>query len=71
MAKPENLTLYYIYLAIGSGMLGVIITFVVILACAYYSIDIYQHLWVLAIPVTLSVFLNVVFIELYRKYRKR
>lgn len=63
--------LYYFYLAMGSTMVGIVITFIVIFACAYFGIDITRHLWVLAIPVTLSVLLNVIFIEIYRKYRKR
>ncbi len=70
MKRPENLVLHYLYLAIACTVLGLIITFLLILACAYFSIDIYKHLWVLAIPVTLSVFLNVCFIELYRRYKK-
>ncbi len=71
MKKPDNLVIYYIYLAIGCGILGVVITFFVFLACQYFGIDIYKNLWVLAIPVTLSAFLNVCFIELYRKYKKK
>ena len=71
MKKPENLVAYYIYLAIGCGTLGVVITFIVIFALQYFSIDVYKNLWVLAIPVALSALLNVLFIELYRKYRKR
>ncbi len=68
--RPESLILSYLYLAIGCGVLGVIITFLLILACAYLGIDIYQHLWLLAIPVTTAVILNILFIELYRKFRK-
>ena len=70
MTKPESLVLSYIYLAVSCGVLGVIITFLLILACAYFSIDIYKHLWLLAIPVTIAVFLNICFIELYRKFKK-
>ncbi len=70
MTKPANLTLTYIYLAIGCGILGVALTFFVVFACQYYRIDISQNLWVLAIPVTLSLFLNVCFIELYEFYSK-
>ncbi len=70
MKKPENLVAYYIYLAVSCGIFGVVITFLVIFACQYFGIDIIKNLWVLAIPVTLSILLNVCFIELYRKYRK-
>ena len=61
----------YIYLAVGSGILGIIITFVVVLVCQYLGIDMLKHLWVAAIPVVLSLFLNVSFIELYRKNKKK
>lgn len=60
----------YIYLAVGSGILGIIMTFVVVLVCRYLGIDMLKHLWVVAIPVVLSLFLNVSFIELYRKNKK-
>ncbi len=52
------------------GALGMVITFVLILLCGYFQIDITKHIWLLAIPVTLSVILNITFIELYRKRRK-
>ncbi len=70
MKRPESLILSYLYLAIGCAALGVIITFLLILACAYFGIDVYKHLWVLAIPVTVAVVLNICFLELYRKYKK-
>lgn len=69
-SKPYNLVLHYIYLAVGCGFLGIAITFVVIFTCQYLGIDMMKNLWVLAIPVVLSAFLNVLFIELYRKYKK-
>jgi hypothetical protein len=71
MAKPVSLLTTYIYLAIGCGSLGIAITFVVLFISLHYGIDISQNLWVLAIPVTLSLFLNVLFIELYTKYKKK
>lgn len=70
MKRPENLVISYLYLAIGCGVVGVIITFFLILFCAYFGIDIYKNLWLLAIPVTVSVFLNVLFIEIYRKCKR-
>lgn len=69
--KSDNLIIHYIYLAIGCGILGVVITFIVIYACQYFGVDMYKNLWVLAIPITLSAFLNVCFIELYRKCKKK
>jgi hypothetical protein len=71
MRKPENLTLYYIYLAIACGATGTLLTFAVLFGCQYYRIDIAKNLWVLAIPVTLSLLLNIGLVELYRWLRQR
>ena len=70
MRKPENLALYYIYLAVSCGAMGIVITFAVLYICAYFDIDITQNLWVLAIPLTLSLFLNVTLVEIYRWLKK-
>jgi len=61
----------YVYLAVGTGALGTAITFVLLIACQYYGIDLSRHLWLLAIPIGLALFLNVLFIELYNKFRKK
>jgi hypothetical protein len=61
----------YVYLAVSSGMLGVGILFVVLFVCQNFGIDIGTHLWLLAIPLALAVFLNVCFIELYRKLNRK
>lgn len=61
----------YIYLAVGCLALGMILTFIVLFVCQYFSIDISKNLWIIAIPAVLSILLNIVFIELYLKYRKK
>jgi purine-cytosine permease-like protein len=61
----------YIYLAVGSGILGVAITFVVVLVCQYFGIDMLEHLWLVAVPIVLSLVLNVTIIEIYRKIKKK
>lgn len=71
MRKIDSFIIDLIYLAIGSAMLGVVIAFIVVFACQYFGIDIYSNLWVLAIPFILSILLNICFIELYRKYKKK
>jgi len=71
MRKPENLTLYYIYLAVACGATGILLTFAVLFYCDYYGIDISKNLWVLAIPITLSLFLNISLVEIYRWYKQR
>ncbi len=71
MGERDNFLLVYVYLAVGCGLLGVLITFLVFGACQYFGINVYKNLWVLAIPIVLSVLLNVGFSELYRKYKKK
>jgi hypothetical protein len=61
----------YIFLAIGSGVIGIVILVIVLFVCLHFNIDITQNVWVLAIPVVLAVFLNILFIELYQKYKKK
>ena len=61
----------YIYLAVGCGMMGVVMTFVVIFMCHYFNVDIAKNLWVITIPIIFSIFLNILLIELYFKYRKK
>jgi len=61
----------YIYLAVGCVALGMILTFIVLFICQYFNIDISQNLWIIAIPAVLSIILNIIFIELYLKYRRK
>ena len=61
----------YVYLAVGSLLLGVVLSFIVVFTCVYLSIDIFENLWVLVIPVTLAVLLNILFVELYYRYKKK
>ena len=61
----------YIYLAVGTVILGIAITFVVVLICQYLDFDMLKHLWVVAIPVVLSLCLNVSIIELYHRMKRK
>jgi H+/Cl- antiporter ClcA len=61
----------YIALAIGCGSLGVLITFIVLFVCHYFRIDISKNLWVIAIPILLSIFLNILFIEVFFSKKKK
>jgi hypothetical protein len=61
----------YIYLAVGCGISGTVITYVVLLICYHFNINVYKNLWVLAIPIVSSVLLNVSLIELYRNRKKK
>ena len=70
MKKPNNLVMIYIYLALGCAFLGALITFAMVVLVQYFHIDFWENLWLLAIPLTLSVTLNVIFIELYLKHKR-
>jgi hypothetical protein len=60
-----------IFLAVVTGILGVIITFILIFVCQFFGIDMLNNIWLLAIPVVLAIALNIWFIELYHKYKKK
>jgi hypothetical protein len=61
----------YIYLAVGTGVFGVAITFAVVLICQYLGFSMLDHLWLLAVPILLSLLLNVTIVEIYRKIKKK
>ena len=71
MKKPTSLVMVYIYLAAGSASLGALITFVMVVLVQHFKMDLWENLWLLAIPLVLSVTLNVLFIELFHKYRNK
>ena len=71
MSGRDSFITDLIYLAVGCGVLGTLIAFVLVFACQYFGINIYKNLWLLLIPLFLSIALNITFIELYRKYRKK
>jgi hypothetical protein len=61
----------YIYIAVGSAASGIGITFLLILMCQYFGIDIFLHIWLIAVPIVLALFLNVFIIELYHKFKRK
>jgi hypothetical protein len=65
MIEKMKSTAVFIYFAIGCGMLGILMSFVLFYVCIYFNIDIFQNLWLITLPVILAVFLNILFIELY------
>jgi hypothetical protein len=54
----RQLILIYLGLAVSCALLGVGITFIVLVVAGYYGIDVTQHLWLLAVPAILSLLLN-------------
>ena len=71
MSRRDSFILELIYLAVGCAALGVVLTFILVFACQHFGVNIYRNLWLLLIPVTLSISLNICFIELYRKYKRK
>lgn len=63
--------LSYVYLAVGSVALGIVITFIMLFLCRVFGIDINKDLWLIAVPIILAIALNIWFIELYDKYRRK
>jgi hypothetical protein len=61
----------YVFLAMGSIGLGIILSFVVVFACQYFGIDIFENLWILALPLVIAVIVNICFIELYSRYKRK
>jgi hypothetical protein len=64
-------TAEYVYLAVGCGMLGMGLTYVMLLVCLYYGIDISRNLWVITIPIVGTITLNILLIELLSRRRKK
>jgi len=71
MSGRDSFILELIYFAVGCAGLGILIAFALVYACQYFGIDIYKNLWLLMIPLLLSIALNITFIELYRKFKKK
>ena len=61
----------YIFLASGCVVVGLVIILIGLAICQRLGINIDENLWVVAIPMVLSLILNVFLLELYRKYRKK
>ncbi len=61
----------YILLAAGSIAVGVVLTFVLLGVSVRAGVDLNENLWLLAIPAIVSVTLNILLLELYRKFWKK
>jgi hypothetical protein len=66
----RRLIIIYICLAASCAIMGVGITSLLLLVAAWMEIDISNNLWLMGIPPLLTLFLNVLFIELYLKLRR-
>lgn len=64
--------LEFIFMAAVSAFVGMIITFLLVAACLYFGIDMSENLWVIVIPITLAILVNIFLIEFYnRRYKKK
>ena len=62
----------YIFLAVGCVVVGVVIIFIILVVSQRLGINIMdENMWVLAIPALLALILNIILLELYRKFRKK
>ena len=61
----------YIFLAVSCVAVGVVLIIITLGVSVRLGIDINKNFWVVAIPVVLSLILNIALLELYHKYRKR
>jgi hypothetical protein len=71
MAGRDSFILELIYFAVGCAALGVLFAFVLVFVLQYLGINVYQHLWLLLIPLVLSIGLNILAIELYGRYKRK
>jgi hypothetical protein len=72
MRDPRRRSAFFTYisLAAGSVFLGTIFTYLLVIGVAYYNIDLSANYWLLAMPSALSLLLNVLFVEAYKRFRK-
>ena len=71
MSGRNSFILELIYFAVGCAALGIVFAFILVFACQYFGIDVYKNLWLLLIPLVLSISLNIMIIELYGKFKRK
>jgi hypothetical protein len=71
MSGRDSFILELVYFAVGCAALGVVFAFILVFACQYFGIDVYKHLWLLLIPLVLSISLNILILELYGKFKRK
>lgn len=63
--------LIYVSLAIGCAGLGMLLTLVLLIVSQYFRIDLAQNLWLISLPIVITLALNIWFIELYDRFKKK
>jgi len=71
MSGRDSFILELIYFAVGCAALGIVFAFILVFICQYFGIDIYKNLWLLLMPLVLSISLNILILELYGKYKRK
>jgi hypothetical protein len=73
MRKSNNriVTFTYVYLAAGCVFVGTVLTYLLLLGSQYFGIDLMNNIWLFGIPSLLSLILNVLILELYKKLGRR
>ncbi len=70
-SDDRHLILIYIYLAAGCAFIGIALVLATLILCQYLGIDITRNFWILVLPVIGSLILNVLFIEIVQRIRRR
>ena len=70
-SKNRIAVLTYISLAAGCVFVGTILTYLLLIGSEYSGIDLMGNIWLFALPLLVSLALNVLFIELYRKLGRK
>lgn len=63
--------LVYVALATCCAALGILITFILLISCQYFGIDITKNLWLITLPIIAAIALNIGFIEMYDRYKRK
>jgi hypothetical protein len=71
MSGRDNFIMEIVYFAVGCAALGIIFAFILVFVLQYFGIDVYKHMFLLLIPLVLSISLNIAIIELYGMYKRR
>jgi len=61
----------YILLAVGCVVVGIVVTFAMLVVVQRMGINLEENLWILAIPAVLAVILNIGLVEILQAYRRK
>ena len=61
----------YLFFAVISGIVGIILSFVIVFLFYSSGINLLKNLWVIVIPVAVAVLLNFILLEIYFRRRKK